>query len=504
MHLPRVRFTVGTLLFAVAVVALNCWGFRHFFAVPVYEFGKVSYRSLPAGVGVLPWVNVATIGTWLFTARRIRSIRHGRAANPQSYSSGVTYFSLHFLMLGGLVSLFVPDATHCVQEVLDIATEFAAEAWKTAFGEPGEAVPWVILNSLILDVFISGPPLLLSWIGQGLATRCAATLPRRRFRVMTCLVSLGFASVALAIGLTPQPLDDEKEVDLDFQVVDKASGRPIAGAFLCMTDPFFPDPTSTPPRALTDTDGRARLPGRFVVRGERNAFVTMGVFSPWGRWLEISAANHRTRRIPLAEVLGPFAAPNLPGLGKVALDRGETPEHLFRDLAGTFSRGGGFGGSWFKIEPDGRFAWCAWGCVSPDSREYGYLKRHDGEIELVPVPHPGEEIHPAMTLKYRAIEWGDCLYLSVADERELQGFCQKALIPNRPWHSLGGYGSYLRESDRDKPQTGLPRLPPELWVRFLANELSLNNEGGSLRLALDSFLPKTPREGRAPTTGVQH
>jgi hypothetical protein len=320
---------------------------------------------------------------------------------------------------------------------------------------------------------------------------------------MTCLVSLGFASAALAIGLTPQPLEDEQEIDLDFQVVDRATGRPIAGAFLCMTDPFFPDPTSTPPRALTDTDGRARLPGRFIVRGERNAFVTQGVFSPWGRWLEISAANHRTRRFPLTEVLGPFADPAGPGLGKVALDTDETPENSFRELAGIFTDGGGFGGRWFKIEPDGRFAYCSWGCTY-EYREYGYLKRHSREIELVPIPHPGEETYPTMTLRYRTIEWGDRLYLSVADERELQGFCQKALIPNRPWHSLGGYGSYLRESDRDKPQTGLPRLPPEVWVRFLASELSLNNEEGSLRLALDSLLLKIPREGWAPTNGGQH
>jgi hypothetical protein len=29
MRLPRVRFTVGMLIFAVAVVALNLWAFRY-------------------------------------------------------------------------------------------------------------------------------------------------------------------------------------------------------------------------------------------------------------------------------------------------------------------------------------------------------------------------------------------------------------------------------------------------------------------------------------------
>ena len=495
MRLSRVRFTVGTLLFAVAVVAANCWGFRHFYETDLYMGGRISYRLLPAGVGALPLFNVALIGGWLFVAKQLRLLRHGRAANPRSSSSGVTYFSLHFLMLLVVISLFMPDAIHSVQEVLEAATEYAAEGWGAVFGEPGGTVPWVIVESLIVGVFISGPPLLLSWVGQVLATRCAAALPRHRFRAMTYLVSLGFASAALAIAITPQTTEDEQEVDIDFQVVDKASGRPIVAAFLRMTDPFSLDPTSIPPTALTDAHGRARLRGRFIVRGERNAFLIMGGFSPWGRWLEISAADHRTLRVPLTEVLGPFADPARPGLGKVALDGGATRENPFRDLTGIYSQGGGFGGCWFKIEPDGRFAWCAWGCTF-DCREYGYLKRHDREIELVPIPHPGEEIHPAMTLKYRAIEWGDRLYLSIADERALRGFCREALIPNRPSRSEDTYGSYLRQSDHDKPQVGLPRVPLGVWVKFLANELSFENEEGSLRLASAPSFQRSPESGR--------
>ena len=72
---------------------------------------------------------------------------------------------------------------------------------------------------------------------------------------MTCLVSLGFAGVALAIAVTPQPFVDEQEVELDFQVVDKDSGQPIGAAFLRMTDPF--NSNAIPPRALTGADGRA-------------------------------------------------------------------------------------------------------------------------------------------------------------------------------------------------------------------------------------------------------
>ena len=65
------------------------------------------------------------------------------------------------------------------------------------------------------------------------------------------------------------------------------------------------------------------------------------------------------------------------------------------------------------------------------------------------------------------------------------------------------YGSCLRESDHDKPQTGLPRLSAGVWLGFLANELSLKNEEGSLRLALESVLAMIPGEGRSFTVGPE-
>ena len=257
-------------------------------------------------------------------------------------------------------------------------------------------MPWLIAESALLGVLVSGPPLVLSWIGQMLAKRCAAMLPRPRFLALTGLVTLGFASAGLAIAVMPQPFEDEQEIAIDFQVVDRDSGRPIAAALLCIADPFSYDPDSVTPRAFADVNGHARLTGRFVASGERNAFRTMGTFSPWGRWLEVSAAGHRMVRMPLTEVLGPVADPACPCVGRVVLDRGPTPENAFGDLAGTYSGGGGFGGSWFKIEPDGRFAWGAYGCTFR-SREYGTIRRRGELIELTPIPHPGEEIHPLMT-----------------------------------------------------------------------------------------------------------
>jgi len=457
---------------------VNCWVFLRFYKIVRWRTGEATYRFLPAGVGVLPQINVTLIGILPFAAKWLRSHLHGRAAHPRPGLSGVAYFSLHFLMLGWLYSLLVPNPIDSDAGVLEAATQYAARGWAAVFGQPKETVPWIILDCSILGLFISGPPLLLCWIGHVLARRCAATLPRRRFRLMTCLVSLGFASAALAICLTPRPFEAEQDVALDFQVVDEVSGRPITAAFVRMTDPFSFDPTSLPPGALTDSAGRACLTGRFVASGQCNAFQRMGVFSPWGRWLEVSAADHRTRRIPLPEVLGQFADPAGPGVRKLTLARGETRENAFRDLAGVYIAGRGFGGRCFEIEPDGRFAWCESGCTYR-SEEYGYLKRHGEEIELVPILHPGRAINPLVTSRYRTIEWGERLYLSSTDEHELREFCRMALTPNRPSKSEDLYGSFRRLSDRGKPQTGLPRVPAKVWVKFLIDEMSLNNREGS-------------------------
>jgi hypothetical protein len=70
-------------------------------------------------------------------------------------------------------------------------------------------------------------------------------------------------------------------------------------------------------------------------------------------------------------------------------------------------------------------------------------------------------------------------------------------FPNRP-SPFDSMQVCPRQSDLDKPQTGLPRLSPEVWVGFLADELTLDNEQGSLRLALESLLPGTRRALRLP------
>ncbi len=483
MRLLRVRFKLATLLFAVAVVAANCWAFRRLNAVVIVNVGRATYRDLPADLGILPLANAALIGVAVHLTHRLR----GANAGPRAL--GFAFFSLHFFVLVEVFRLMRPNAIPSQEGVLALVTEWAAIGWTRCFGEPGETVPWIVLDTLILGVCISGPPLLLSWIGRALAGRSRATLPPWRMRAMASLVSLGFASAALAICVEPQPYEEEREVDLSIQVVDEDSGRPIAGAFVRLDSPF--EPNAATPKGFTGADGRVCLTRCFQASGERNAFRVMGRFSTWGRWLEVFAAGHRTRRIALPEVMGPTADAARPAPGKVCLARGKPPENAFADLAGQYSVRGIYGGRLLQIEPDGRFAWGIWSCTYR-VQEYGYLTRRGGEVTLVPVARAGVETDPCLPLAYRAIPWGDRLYLCDSDERWLRQFCRAALTgfrmrliddesgsgseprdsvhPGRERMIPPGSEIYLRDSDRDKPRTGLPWLPAKVWVEVLTDE----------------------------------
>jgi hypothetical protein len=329
--------------------------------------------------------------------------------------------------------------------------------------------------------------LLLSWIGQIVASRYSAKVSRRRFRILTGLVSLGFAGTALAVCVAPQQFWEETNIALGVQILDETSGRPLAQAFVRMTDPFD-DEVAPLPSAFTDRNGRVRLTSRFVSYGERNAFWTMGEFSPWGRWLEVRSPGYGVRRLSLTEVFGPFADLTRPGLGKISLARGEATEP-FRDLAGRYiGESNGTGGRWMKIESDGRFALCNSMCVSSESQEYGYLERTNGGIKLALFPCPGRGDWPEEYLQLQVVEWGGRRYLVSTTTEELRDFCRAALSPS---HSQSRR-RYLQDvlvlaDDLDEPLTGLPPLPLDVWAAFLADEVNLDNEDGTLSLALDSL-----------------
>jgi hypothetical protein len=523
MRLPRPQVSLSQLFFIVVIVALNLGVFRSLYGIVADVHGgyplstdwmlagvigdyRPSIQSFGLAVGFIPLVNIALLGTFLYATRWLRSSRGQAAGSPRPSPAGFTFFSLHFLFLGFVVCVVMPEAITIYSEIVEWSMEPASEACAAYFSRFGDTLPWFVIECTIRCICISGPLLVLALMGSAFARRCAAALPRLRFRLMTGLVSFGFASAALAIALIPVEFEDEQNVALDFQVVEKGSGQPIARAFVRISDPFgfeSENRATCTPMAYTASDGCVRLTCRLPAFGERNAFRSMGAFSPWGRWLEISAVHFQTMRVALPEALGSHIELGSGSRHRVELATGTTPDASFPDIAGTYvmpSSGSGREDE-FNITPDGRFAWSIYGWVQPSFHEYGYLKRNKGEIELKRIRHPRSELDPELSSTIRVILWNDRLYLSAREDRGLPDLFRAALTRNRrvEGHTFGAYVRVSQTSELAKTLTGLPRVPSQVWVKVLLDEMNPENDDRLLKIALESLVAKSTD---VPTTVV--
>jgi hypothetical protein len=406
-----------------------------------------------------------------------------------SRPAAFTFFCLHLLAIGFLVDRFLPDASAIAENILDSTWYRVNEIWESAIGDPVGTVVNEILMYLFYGIVVSGPPLFLAWVGKLLATRYAKRVSRVRFRVMTRLVSLSFCGVAVALCIMPRPFEEDTDVTFDVQILDENSGLPLPRAFVRISNPFekIAEPDSPSPSAFTGPDGHVQLTENVTAQGERNVLWTMGEFSPWGRWLEVSAPGHRARRIPLTDALGPVADSVHPRPMKIVLAQGETPAASCEDLAGFYSNGGYFGGYWIRVEPDGRFACSEYSCTYRH-QEYGELARHGDIVEFRPIRHQGEEISRWMSEPLRVIEWGDRHYLSMS-KLTRNRLCRAALTPCRARDPKDDYGGFLRASDWEKPFQGLPRLTLADWMVCLRDEVRPSNSEGALRVVIDPLNP---------------
>ena len=172
MRLPRPQISLKQLLFIIAIVAINCAAYRY-----EYEnegrFGSDSVLSdLPEGFvpGVIPLLNVALIGSSVYLTRRLRLLERRREADPRSKPAGVTYFSLHFLVLGCLVAVLMPE-TIAIEHVLEPLEPYVSRGWLETIDECVDAIPDPLIVPIIAGLWYSAPPLLLSCIGGLLAKR---------------------------------------------------------------------------------------------------------------------------------------------------------------------------------------------------------------------------------------------------------------------------------------------------------------------------------------------
>ena len=352
-HPPQISLRM--LLFFIIVVALNCGAYRALFlasgprAAPVLPLTE----NTDLVIGSLPLLTAVLMGISLYVARQFHRSRSRHEPTSRPGPCGMTYFSVHLLALGLIVITHMPEL---IKPSLEALARVDESGWITAFKRYPIVPPVFLIKCVTLGALISGPPLFLAWVGSLLARHCASRLSPMRFRLMACLVSCGFASVALGIWFTPTAFAEVLNVDLRFQLVDEDSGKPIGAATVRVTDGFKSRPTD--PSSISDANGLARLTVRFPARGERIAWRTTGFFMPWGRWLEISAPQYAHVRISLTTALGDHVDLARPGIHKIELTSDIAAATRFQDIAGMYSSAGlGDGGLVLEIEPDGRFTW---------------------------------------------------------------------------------------------------------------------------------------------------
>ena len=359
-HPPQISLRM--LLFFIIVVALNCGAYRALFlasgprAAPVLPLTE----NTDLVIGSLPLLTAVLMGISLYVARQFHRSRSRHEPTSRPGPCGMTYFSVHLLALGLIVITHMPEL---IKPSLEALARVDESGWITAFKRYPIVPPVFLIKCVTLGALISGPPLFLAWVGSLLARHCASRLSPMRFRLMACLVSCGFASVALGIWFTPTAFAEVLNVDLRFQLVDEDSGKPIGAATVRVTDGFKSRPTD--PSSISDANGLARLtapspPEASESRGERPAFSCPGV-DGW-RSLRPNTLTCESRSRPRWATMSTSRSP---GGHKIELTSDIAAATRFQDIAGMYSSAGlGDGGLVLEIEPDGRFTWTYPSCAA--------------------------------------------------------------------------------------------------------------------------------------------
>jgi hypothetical protein len=487
VRLARVRFTVGGLMLCLAICAMNFTALRWYYSDGAASL--IDRYSLEVAAGSLPLFDIAVIGLTRSVSRRLRLCRRSKTLHPPPSPPWFSFIGLQFLALAALATRLRATANYLQRPwfLLHHLTEVSPP-----FAQLDGLVASYAGNLIYLFALVSGPLIVLSWVGSRLVCYATSAFAPRRSRAVTGLVSTTFAGIALAVTMIPEPFCEWREIPIEFQVVDRDLGRPIRGAFVRLTDAFRSMNENTAPSgAFTDLHGRATLTDSFLANGDRTAFHDVGVFTPWGHWLEVSAADYRTLLIALPDVLGLRIDLRHPGLGRAVLERGKTPEATCCDIAGRHDTVGGYPGEiTLQILPDGRYA-CTWLIHGLARVEYGYVQRGGEKLELIPIPSPDGEKFPLLSVTYRTIQWGDRTYMTPNYARMLMQFCRAALTRSRAeWRQHGGHLIFVRATDLGKAPTGLPRLPAAVWALFVLDEISLRDQDGIIRMALDNLIDR--------------
>jgi hypothetical protein len=427
----------------------------------------------------LPLFSVAIFGTAFSLSRLAQRLWTRRKPALAGFSAGATLISVHFSVLAVLGTRHVFRGFMALPWLSRACASWMTP-WRTwHFGIPSpirESVGYIAFFTIIL----SGPPILVAAIGGLLARRYARVLSPLRFRGLVCALSFGFACATLTLLLDLHPFHAEQNVEMSFRIVDEQSRQPIQGALVQISPEHGPHALS--PRAVSGPNGQASLTLEFRVKGRRNAFRAIGQCSTWGWWLDVHAPGFPRACIPLPDVLGLSADSEAP-TATIAMNRGAGPEDAFHDVAGIYRRtdideNGDFN---LMISSDGR--------LGSDNVRWGFhpsgmVSRRDGKLMLRIFPYFGKDVDPSLRSPYLPIRWRGKTYLASTQDSDLRGFCRAAILAYPRGRSLAARNVYVRTSDKEQGEAGLPPLPISVWWRFVIAELTFQDVDGLLRTSL--------------------
>ena len=304
-----------------------------------------SFRPYDWRIGVWPFANGVVLAVWLALASR------------RIFWAGAAFVGVHLVVFVWIFFAFTTELSRSYLSWSETGLEWAAVGWAVAFGSPDDSVPWLVASCLILGVFLSGPPLVLMGVG-GRSPDAAPDLARDAVPSDGRAGLAGVRDVGPCVAFRMDPFGEDQDVALEFRVVEQGTGRPIQAASVRIADALEVRHGEEEPNEVTDQDGIAGFLGRFPAEGVRNAFRTLGSFSPYGRWLESTRADRRALRSRSAPLSGWKWTWKVKGAIRATTRPGEATAGPFEDVAGDYSpaRPNVYFCGRLWLEPDGRFA----------------------------------------------------------------------------------------------------------------------------------------------------
>ena len=490
----KLRFSLGTLILLVLLIALNLAVFRHLIPPDGWTLGFVmgmlrhsdSITSM-ALIGLLPLFDVTCFGMawWIRRAYHTqrRCLLDKNISQPLMGYPIFVFSCVHFLGLALISTDLKNNVCVSVEKEICVISENVRN-WINVSTEASKfLMRFSVCECAISVMIVSGPPLLISALAQWLASRSLPRLSRVRRRVLLGTMSFGFALAAVSMAFSLRKVDELRHWKVDVELVDQVTRKPIPSALVRVREiNNFDTNDGLDASGISDSKGHVRLNLWLWAQGESNLFGYYGDVCADQSWVEISAEGYGNQHIPLADVVDPIANAAHDLHGQIVLNSRNASGDNFQRMQG-FYRSVDTLNYCLKIEADGRFSTALLDNNADPYRHYlrpkwfYALNYMTGHVEIVGdrlylklLPRLDPKIWNDISLSYWVVHVdGEPLLLPIQDETiDLVGQAKLNPEDEEPRSRLVDYLFY-RSTSTLPLSFDLPRLPPDFWFRYFKN-----------------------------------